>query len=103
MHRLERIAEVIDALNERVGTTVAWLILFMVLGQFALVLMRYVFGIASIFVQETFLYANAIVFLAASGYAMRHGSHVRIDIFYAKMGTRAKSLIDLLGDRKSVV
>lgn len=97
MPALARFADWIDAINESIGRGVAWLTLFMVLMQFVIVMMRYVFGIASIFLQESMFYMHSIVFLAAAGYALLHGSYVRIDIFYAKVTTRGKAVIDFLG------
>ena len=49
MDSLASLARAIDELNERVGRVVAWAALLMVLVQFAVVLMRYVYGISFIF------------------------------------------------------
>jgi len=87
----------IDAMNERVGRVVSWLALFMVLVQFIVVVMRYVFGIGSIFMQESIVYMHAIVFLGAAGYTLLHDGHVRVDIFYGSASPRRKAQINLLG------
>ena len=62
---LSSLVRTVDTLNERLGQAVSWLALFMVVVQFAVVLMRYVFGVGWIWVQESIIYMHAIVFLIA--------------------------------------
>ena len=97
MRSLTALARRIDALNERIGRTVSWLALAMVLLQVTIVLMRYVFGIGSILLQESMLYMHATLFMAAAGYTLAHDGHVRIDIFYRTASPRAKAMVDLAG------
>jgi TRAP-type mannitol/chloroaromatic compound transport system permease small subunit len=91
------IARAIDRANERIGVTVAWLALFTVLVEFTVVLMRYVFGIGSVKMQESIVYMHATVFMVAAGYTLLHNGHVRCDIFYAAAPARRRALIDLIG------
>ena len=69
----------------------------MVLVQFAVVLMRYVFGVGSTIAQESIVYMHATVFMAGAGYALVHNGHVRCDVFYAVASPRAKAIIDIIG------
>jgi TRAP-type mannitol/chloroaromatic compound transport system permease small subunit len=94
---LHGVARAIDALNEGVGVTVAWLALFMVLLEFVVVLMRYVFGVGSVKMQESIVYMHAIVFMVAAGYTLLHNGHVRCDVFYARASPRRKACVDLIG------
>jgi len=87
----------IDRLNTGVGRAVAWLALVIVLLQFALVVTRYVFGLGSIWLTETVVYANAALFLLAAAWTLRAGGHVRVDVFYAQASARTRALIDLFG------
>lgn len=91
------ICRVIDAINEVIGRAVTWLILVMVGVQFVVVVMRYVFGVGSIFLQEAIMYLFAMQFLAAVGYTLLHDDHVRIDVFYGRMRTKQKAIINLVG------
>jgi TRAP-type mannitol/chloroaromatic compound transport system permease small subunit len=91
------VARGIDALNENVGKAVAWLALLMVIVQFAVVILRYVFGIGSIFLQESIIYLHAVVFMVGAGYTLLHSGHVRVDIFYREASPRQKAVVDLLG------
>ncbi|MDP6405809.1 MAG: TRAP transporter small permease subunit [Alphaproteobacteria bacterium] len=97
MSRLIAMAGVVDAVNDVLGRGVAWLTLVMVLMQFAVVVMRYVFGLSSIYMQESIVYMHAIVFLAAAGYTLLHEGHVRVDIFYGSADERRRAWTNLLG------
>jgi TRAP-type mannitol/chloroaromatic compound transport system permease small subunit len=91
------LADRIDRLTTSVGWAVAWLALAIVLLQFALVVARYLFGLGSIWLTETVIYAHATLFLMAAAWTLRAGGHVRVDIFYAEASARTKAIIDLIG------
>jgi len=91
------LADRIDRLNAAVGRGVAWLALAIVVIQFALVLMRYVFGAGSIWLSESVIYAHATLFLLAAAWTLGQGGHVRVDIFYAGASPTRKALVDLCG------
>lgn len=92
-----RLADRIDSLNTQIGRAAAWLVLVVVLLQFALVVARYLFGLGSLWLSETVIYAHATLFLLAGAWTLSVGAHVRVDIFYADASLRAKSVIDLIG------
>lgn len=87
----------INAVNEAIGRTVAWLIVAMVVLQMAVVLFRYVFGLGDPVAQDLILYMHAIAFMTLAGYALRHDAHVRVDLIYREKGPRYKAAIDLFG------
>ena len=91
------LADRIDRLNTAIGRTVAWLCLLVVVVQFTVVVMRYAFGLGSIWLTETIIYGHATLFMLASAWTLREGGHVRVDIFYADAGPRRRALIDLCG------
>jgi len=95
--RMDALARLIDALSEWSGRTVAWLTLALVLVMFIVVVLRYAFSIGSIALQESTVYLHALVFLIGAAYTLRHDAHVRVDIYYCKMGVRARAWVDLLG------
>jgi TRAP-type mannitol/chloroaromatic compound transport system permease small subunit len=90
-------ADRIDRLNAAIGRTVAWLCLLVVLVQFLVVVMRYVFGLGSIWLSETIIYGHAALFMLAAAWTLREGGHVRVDVFYADASPRTRALIDLGG------
>ena len=97
MRFLSSVARYIDAFNDNIGKAVAWLALLMVIVQFIVVVMRYVFGLGSLFMQESVVYLHAIVFMVGAGYTLLYGGHVRVDIFYREATPRGKAMVDLVG------
>jgi TRAP-type mannitol/chloroaromatic compound transport system permease small subunit len=95
--RMTAFADRIDRLTAAIGRAVAWLVLAVVLLQFALVVARYLFGVGSIWLTETVIYGHAAVFMLAAAWTLQLGGHVRVDIFYADASARTKALIDLAG------
>lgn len=93
----DRVANHIDRLNGAIGRGAAWLALAIVLVQFVVVILRYVLGIGSIWLQESILYAHAALFLLAAAWTLQAGGHVRVDIFYGDASPRTKAAIDLAG------
>ena len=91
------LADRIDRLNTAIGRTVAWLALAIVLVQFALVVARYVFDLGSIRLTEAVVYGHATLIMLAAAWTLRVGGHVRVDVFYADAGPRARALVDLAG------
>ena len=87
----------LDSLNEWLGRGLAWLLLAMMLVEFSIVVLRYAFSVNSIPMQESVMYMHAAVFMLAAAYTLKHGGHVRVDIFYRAMSPKRKALVDLLG------
>ncbi|MEP0520267.1 MAG: TRAP transporter small permease subunit [Hyphomicrobiales bacterium] len=90
-------ADRLDAINHIVGTTVCWAALLMVMVQFSVVLLRYVFGFSFIALNESVLYLHSTLFMLGAGYTLMVNGHVRVDIFYAKGSEKTRSRIDLFG------
>jgi TRAP-type mannitol/chloroaromatic compound transport system permease small subunit len=95
--RLGAIADRIDKVNTAIGHAVTWCLLAMVIAQVAVVIMRYVLGLGSIWLQESIIYAHAALFMLAAAWTLRQGGHVRVDIFYAAASPQRKALVDLFG------
>jgi TRAP-type mannitol/chloroaromatic compound transport system permease small subunit len=91
------IADRIDRLTAVIGRAAAWLVLVVVALQFALVVARYVFGLGSVWLTETVIYAHAALFMLAAAWTLQAGGHVRVDVFYADASARTKALVDLVG------
>lgn len=87
----------IDAVNARVGRWAAWLALLLVAIVSYDVVMRYVFNITYVFVQELEWHIFAVMFLITAGYAHLLDSHVRVDIFYVRFSPRIRAWVDFVG------
>ena len=79
------------------GRTVSWLTLLMVVVTFIVVVLRYVFDIGWIALQESVTYMHAMVFLIGASWALQQEAHVRVDIFYSRFSSKTKAWIDLSG------
>ena len=97
MDTLARAVRVIDWINRGVGRVVAWLTLATVVICGAVVLLRYAVGTGHVWMQELYVWTHAMTFLLAAGFAYLLNAHVRVDIFYARLGPRGKAWIDLFG------
>jgi len=95
--RITALADVIDRINGGIGRVCAWLCLFVVLVQFAVVVLRYALGIGSIWLTESIIYAHAAMFMLAAAWTLREGGHVRVDVFYDHASPRTKAWVDLGG------
>jgi len=87
----------LDRLSTVLGKMAAWLTLVMVVVTFVIVVMRYVFDAGLIWLQETVIWMHAFVFMVGAAYTLQKDEHVRVDIFYRKMSSRGRALVDLLG------
>jgi TRAP-type mannitol/chloroaromatic compound transport system permease small subunit len=87
----------VDALNDWIGRTVAWLTLGCVLTCFAVVVLRYAFDVGFPWLQELYVWQHAAVFMAGAGYTLLHGGHVSVDVLYGKASPRRRAWIDIAG------
>ncbi|MEY6431324.1 TRAP transporter small permease subunit [Thioalkalicoccus limnaeus] len=87
----------LEWVNDWVGRAAAWLALLMVAVTFLVVVLRYLFDLGWIAMQESVTYMHAMLFMLGIGYALRHEGHVRVDVFYYRMGPRARAWVDLGG------
>ncbi|MEQ9488214.1 MAG: TRAP transporter small permease subunit [Alphaproteobacteria bacterium] len=97
MQALTKVAQRLDDVNRAIGMSVAWFALFMVLVQFLVVVLRYVFGYGSIFLQESTIYLHGLLFMLGAGYTLLRGGHVRVDVLYSAAAPKTKAAIDLFG------
>ncbi len=97
MKPLLALARLIDALTERVGRLVIWLVLAATLISAGNALVRYTLGESSNAWLEIQWYLFGAMFLLAAGYTLKHNGHVRIDILYNRLGPRGQAWIDLVG------
>jgi len=95
--QMRAIADRLDRFAEGTGRLVAWLTLGMVAITFSVVVLRYLFHGGSIALQESITYLHATLFMLCAAWTLKQDGHVRVDIFYCKLGPRGRAWIDLLG------
>ena len=69
----------------------------MVLTTFSVVVLRYVFSLGWVWMQESYVWLRGIVFMLGAVYTLLHDGHVRVDIFYRPASERHKSWVYLFG------
>jgi TRAP-type mannitol/chloroaromatic compound transport system permease small subunit len=102
MRFLRTLASWIDALNDRIGGAIRWLVLFMVvIAAVGAVARRFSRDLGLSLnltpVTEAQWYLFSTVFLLGATYGLRHGVHVRVDVLYERLGAKARAWIDLVG------
>jgi TRAP-type mannitol/chloroaromatic compound transport system permease small subunit len=91
------LSRAIDALTERVGRLVYWLVLIVVLISAANATVRKVFDYSSNAYLEIQWYLFSVIFLFGAGYTLLRNEHVRIDIIQGRLSPRAQNWIDVFG------
>jgi TRAP-type mannitol/chloroaromatic compound transport system permease small subunit len=94
---LLRVSALIDALNERVGKAVYWLVLVAVVVSAGNAIIRKLFNMSSNAFLEAQWYLFAAVFLLCSGFTLLRNEHVRIDVIAGRLSPRAQAWIDVFG------
>jgi TRAP-type mannitol/chloroaromatic compound transport system permease small subunit len=94
---LEWIIKRIDGFTDFTGRSIAWITGIMVIITCIVVVLRHVFSIGSIGLQESVTYMHALVFMMGAAYALKTGDHVRVDILYRRFSPMTKAWIDALG------
>lgn len=89
---------VADSISEWLGRSVSWLAFLLVLIGVYDVALRYLFNKPTIWAYETSCMIGATIIVAGWGYVLLHHGHVRVDVFYSRMSTRRKAIIDVFGD-----
>ena len=97
MNGLLALSRAIDAMTERVGRLVYWLVLVVVLISAANATVRKAFNYSSNAYLEIQWYLFSVIFLFGAGYTLLRNEHVRIDIIQGKLSTRAQNWIDVIG------
>ena len=70
----------------------------MTINVFLVVVLRYLFGISFIWMQETYVWMHAYIFMAGAGFTYLNDDHVRIDIIYRNSSKLYRSIVDLVGN-----
>ncbi len=97
MKFLLAISRFIDALNERVGRTVLWLTLVVVIVSAANAISRKAFHMSSNAWLELQWYLFGAIFLLAAGYTYLRNEHVRVDVLAARFPVKVQVSIEIFG------
>ncbi|TCN28998.1 TRAP transporter small permease subunit [Sinorhizobium americanum] len=90
-------SRLIDAITERIGKAVSWLILVAVLVSAGNAVIRKAFNVSSNAWLEAQWYLFGAAFMFAAAYTLSQNEHIRIDVVYGMFSRRVQHWIDLFG------
>ena len=95
---LKYLSSIISSINKVAGYVCASLVVLMTLNVFLVVVLRYLFGISFIWMQETYVWMHAYIFMLGAGFTYMNDDHVRIDIIYRSSSLTYRAFVDLIGN-----
>ena len=97
MNFLLKTSRLIDAVNDRLGGALIWLVLAAVLISAGNAIVRKAFNMSSNALLEIQWYLFSAVFLLGAGYAFLKNAHVRIDFLSNHLSPKVRNIIDIVG------
>jgi TRAP-type mannitol/chloroaromatic compound transport system permease small subunit len=97
MQGLLKLSGVIDDLNERVGRSMIWLVLIVVVISAGNAVFRFAFNMSSNALLEIQWYLFSAIFLLSAGYVLKKNEHIRIDVLFGRYTERTQNWIDVFG------
>lgn len=94
---LTRVINMINWLMSLLGAIAAAMLVLLVLLMAFNVIMRYAFSASSIGLEELSWHFYAAIFLLGIPYALKSGSHVRVDLLHENFKPKTQAIIDLIG------
>jgi len=91
------VSRVIDAINFRIGKTLAWLILAAVIVSAVNAIIRKLFDVSSNSWLELQWVLFGAVFLIVASWTLLENEHIRIDIVNSMFPQRTRNIIDVVG------
>jgi len=95
---MKNLSTFLNIINKYAGYLCAFIVVLMVINVFLVVILRYLFGISFIWMQETYVWMHAYIFMIGAGFTYLNDDHVRIDIIYRNSSKSYKSIVDLIGN-----
>ena len=93
---MRKLLKFIDATSLWTGKIVRWLAVALVLIMSYEVFMRYVLNSPTMWAYETVIMTGAAMYVFAWAYVHREKAHIRVDVFYSRLSSRGKALVDAL-------
>ena len=91
------LADGIDRFIQRIGLTVAWAYVVLVLVIILQVVLRKGFASGLIALEELQWHLYAVGVMFGLSYAQTTNSHIRVDLFYSSFRAKTKRLIEVIG------
>ena len=96
MRKLVWLLNIIDNISEWTGRAVSFLIAIAVVAMSYEVIARYAFNAPTIWSYEVSYFLCGTAMIIGGAYALRYRSHVNVDIAYARVPRRGKTILDVV-------
>jgi TRAP-type mannitol/chloroaromatic compound transport system permease small subunit len=93
---IEAFCRFIDVVNDWTGKIVCWLIIPITLIVTAEVILRYLFNKPTIWAWDISVQLFAAFVILGGSYALRHSSHIGVDIIILRFSLRIQAMISLV-------
>lgn len=97
MRPLLRVSELIDRVNQKIGSVCNLLVLLSCVVSAGNAMSRYAFSLSSNGWLEVQWYMFAVMVMFGASYTLRRNEHVRVEIFYLYLNERGQHWLDLIG------
>ena len=94
---LKKLGDFLNLVIEKSGKISSLLILLLIMLVSISVILRYVFSIGFIWLQDLYIWVHAIFILLGLAYTLNSDEHVRIDLLYRSLDKRIKKKINFFG------
>ena len=91
------LSRLLDAFVLRCGNTLAWLNVVLVVVILVQVVLRYVFGMGLVYLEELQWHLFGVLIMFGIGYGITSEAHIRLDLLHRKFGPRVQAAIEILG------
>jgi TRAP-type mannitol/chloroaromatic compound transport system permease small subunit len=93
---MRKALQIIDWINENVGSLSRWLVLALIILVFSDTVARYVFNAPLSFGYQLSCMLGAAVYVLFFGYVHKHHSHVRVDLLYNLLSEKGRAILDIV-------
>ena len=93
---IEKLRDTLNLISKKSGKIGSFLILLLIILVSISVILRYVFSIGFIWLQDLYIWIHAIFILLGLAYTLNADEHVRIDLLYRSFKEKVKKKSTLL-------
>lgn len=97
MTRDPGLCRALDAFVLKCGVAIAWLNVVLVIIILIQVVLRYVFGMGQVYLEELQWHLFGVLIMFGIGYGVVADAHIRLDILHRRFPPRIKALVEVLG------
>lgn len=92
-----KIQKLLDRFTYILSDILVYILLLMISLVFISIVLRYLFNISYVSIQEMIIYLHASIFMFGISYALKEDAHVKIDIIINQLDSNLKFIINIIG------